>query len=167
MISCPYGRYVVNGAITNGASRANEGFATFNAYLVFNTNYRRMELRLAGPAEPGTYEALTNYDTPHQPPGYWSRERWMRLPPDSQRLCDEYYPPGLPRHREAKAPRHPRGPPVTTKAPADPPAANIRLTPPALSSTLKAPRRPRPAPPRGNPHHPRTLFDWWPPTKDG
>ena len=93
VLSCPFSRYVVDGASWCGPARANDGFHEVNAYLVYNTIFHRMEIRLAGSAEPGTYEVLVNYDVPHCWPAYWAQHRSCLLTPDSLMACQAYYQP--------------------------------------------------------------------------
>jgi hypothetical protein len=39
----------------------------------------------------GIYEALTNYDSPSEPPRYWTPHRVSLLPPETRVRCLEYY----------------------------------------------------------------------------
>ena len=64
-----------------------------HAILVYNKTFRRMEIRLAGIAEEGTYETLINYDVSHCWPSYWTVKRRSKLPPEYQRDCALYYQP--------------------------------------------------------------------------
>ena len=53
--------FVVNGDLSSGAARMNEGFETTNCFLYYNPNHRRFEGRLNRFAAPGYYEGLVNY----------------------------------------------------------------------------------------------------------
>jgi hypothetical protein len=51
-----------------------------------------MEVRTRGPLDPGKYEALVNYDDPHYPSGYWTKERRNLLPPETLARLEATYP---------------------------------------------------------------------------
>jgi hypothetical protein len=49
---------------------------------------RRLELITRAPLEEGIYEALINYDTPGEPPAYWTAERLSYLSDEARaRMC--------------------------------------------------------------------------------
>jgi hypothetical protein len=51
-----------------------------------------MEVRTRGPLDPGKYEALVNYDDPHYPLGYWTKERRSLLPSETLTRLEAIYP---------------------------------------------------------------------------
>jgi hypothetical protein len=75
--------YVVDGDPACGPAYINDGFDTVNVYFSYSKANRRMEVRTRGPLDPGKYEALVNYDDPHYPSGYWTKERRNLLPPEN------------------------------------------------------------------------------------
>ena len=91
VLSHPKYRYVVNGAPTCSAARANDSFGDANAFLYFNKRLRRFELRLTVDLEAGFYEILVNYTTPHQKSSFWTKEAIARLPADTQLRAREFY----------------------------------------------------------------------------
>ena len=84
-------RYVVNGALTSGAARANDSFGDANTFLYFNPNKRRVELRLAVDVSAGFYEALVNYTPPHQASTFWTEDRLLLLPEETRRRARVFY----------------------------------------------------------------------------
>lgn len=84
-------RYVVNGALTCAAARANESFGETNAKLVYNSKLRRAEVRLGAPVQEGLYEGLINYTAPHEPSPYWTEEKLADLPESTQRKARVFY----------------------------------------------------------------------------
>ena len=84
-------RYVVNGALTCAAARANESFGETNAKLVFNSKERRAELRLGAPVQEGLYEGLVNYTAPHMPSPYWTEDKLDCLPLSTQKKARAFY----------------------------------------------------------------------------
>ena len=84
-------RYVVNGALTSGAARANDSFGDANTFLYFNSKKRRVELRLAVDIPAGFYEALVNYTPPHQASSFWTEDRLLLLPEETRRRAREFY----------------------------------------------------------------------------
>ena len=52
---------VVNGDLSSGAARMNDGFDTINCFQYFNDKYRRFDSRLKGYTAPAYYEGLVNY----------------------------------------------------------------------------------------------------------
>jgi hypothetical protein len=58
----------------------------------YSKTNRRMEVRTRGPLDPGKYEALVNYDDPHYPSGYWTKERRNLLPPKTLARLEATYP---------------------------------------------------------------------------
>ena len=81
--------FVVNGALTCPATRANESFGETNAKLVFNSKWRRAELRLGAPVRKGLYEGLINYTAPHLISPYWTEDKLVSLPPSTQKQARE------------------------------------------------------------------------------
>ena len=84
-------RYVVNGALSSGAARANDSFGDANTFLYFNSHKRRVELRLAVDVPDGFYEALVNYTAPHQESEYWTEDRMAALPAATQQKARAFY----------------------------------------------------------------------------
>ena len=62
--------YIVDGNLTSGPARANEGFHHTNSFFLFNASRNWVELRLKGCGEPGYYECLVNYTEPGRPSPY-------------------------------------------------------------------------------------------------
>ena len=85
-------RFVVNGALTCGAVKANESFGDANCFLYFNRSKRRVELRLAADIPGGFYEAfLVNYTPPHQASSFWTEDRILLLPEETRRRARKFY----------------------------------------------------------------------------
>ena len=84
-------RYVVNGALTCAAARANESFGDTNAKIMFNSKLRRAEIRLGAPVREGMYEGLINYTAPHMPSPYWTKDKLALLPELTQQKANKFY----------------------------------------------------------------------------
>ena len=83
--------YIVDGDLTSGPTRVNEGFHTTNAFFLYNSNQPWVEIRLKGCGQPGYYEGLANYTDPGRPSSYWTSQRISQLPPASRALCRSFY----------------------------------------------------------------------------
>ena len=80
-------RYVVDGHDGDtiyGPAITNDNFGIVNSYLNWNSINKYMELITMGTLREGLYEALTNYDTPGEPPCYWDKTRQDLLPEASR-----------------------------------------------------------------------------------
>ena len=91
LMGYPQHNYVVDGDLTSGPTRANEGFQITNCFFVYNPIYRWVELRLKGCGQPGYYEGLVNYTEPHRPSSYWTTHRVSLLPPAARANCRSFY----------------------------------------------------------------------------
>ena len=87
----PRHNYVVDGDLTSGPTRANEGFHITNCFFVYNPLYNWVELRLKGCGQPGYYEGLVNYTEPGRPSSYWTSLRVSLLPPAARAHCRAFY----------------------------------------------------------------------------
>ena len=87
----PSANYIVDGDLTSGPTRANEGFDTTNSFFLFNPNQRWVEWRLKGCGQQGYYEGLVNYTEPHKPSPYWTSQRVALLPPATRAKCRSFY----------------------------------------------------------------------------
>ena len=67
-------------------------YILYHIYLCIKMVNKYMELITMGSLREGLYEALTNYDTPGEPPCYWDKSRQDLLPPESRLKCQAYYP---------------------------------------------------------------------------
>ena len=92
VLSSAKDKYVVNGDLSAGAARMNEGFDITNCFLYYNPKYRRFEGRLNGYAAPGYYEGLVNYTERGLPSSYWTAHRVGLLPKATRRKCLSFYP---------------------------------------------------------------------------
>jgi hypothetical protein len=84
--------YVVDGDQACGPAYINDGFDRVNVYFSYSKANKRMEVRTRGPMDPGKYEAMVNYDEPHYPSGYWTKERRSLLPPETLARLVATYP---------------------------------------------------------------------------
>ena len=91
VMAYPHANYIVDGDLTSGATRVNEGFHTTNSLFVFNSTQRWVEWRLKGCGQPGYYEGLGNYTEPYKPSPYWTSQRVSLLPPATRALCRTFY----------------------------------------------------------------------------
>ena len=83
--------FVIDGDLTSGPTRANEGFHPTNCFFVYNPIYQWVELRLKGCGQPGYYEGLVNYTEPGRPSPYWTSLRVSLLPPAAKAHCRAFY----------------------------------------------------------------------------
>ena len=91
VLSDPYAKYAVAGSPYCGPAYSNDGFSLVNCVFLYNRTLNRMEIRTRGPMDAGRYEALVNYDIPHQLPSYWNLTRQGLLPPEARAACVFYY----------------------------------------------------------------------------
>ena len=91
VMAYPRHNYVVDGDLTSGPTRANEGFHVTNCFFVYNPTRNWVELRLKGCGQPGYYECLVNYTEPGRPSPYWTSQRVALLPPAARANCRTFY----------------------------------------------------------------------------
>ena len=91
VMAYPHANYIVDGDLTSGATRVNEGFHVTNSLFVFNNTQRWVEWRLKGCGQPGYYEGLCNYTEPFKPSPYWTSQRVSLLPPATRAICRTFY----------------------------------------------------------------------------
>jgi hypothetical protein len=91
VLSDPIAKYAVAGSPYCGPAYSNDGFSLVNCVFLYNRTLHRMEIRTRGPMDAGRYEALVNYDIPHQLPSYWNLTRQGLLPPAARAACVFYY----------------------------------------------------------------------------
>jgi hypothetical protein len=75
--------------VISGPARSNDNFDIVNCYFAYNPTLRRLELITRAPLKEGIYEALTNYDTPREPPANWTAERLSYLSDEARARCLE------------------------------------------------------------------------------
>ena len=83
--------YIVDGDLTSGPTRINEGFHITNGFFLYNRTQKWVEVRLRGCGQPGYYEGLVNYTDPGRPSSYWTSQRILQLPPASRATCRSFY----------------------------------------------------------------------------
>lgn len=84
--------YDVNGDLSSGAARVNEGFETTNSFLSFNDNDIQFEMRINGYAGRGYYEGLGNYTEAGVPSSCWTAQRVSQLPKGTRVKRQQFYP---------------------------------------------------------------------------
>ena len=87
----PGAGYIVDGDLTSGPTRANEGFHITNSFFLFNPSQRWVEFRLKGCGQKGYFEGLVNYTEPNKPSPYWTSQRVSLLPPATRAHCRAFY----------------------------------------------------------------------------
>ena len=87
----PHATYIVDGDLTSGPTRANEGFHITNSFFLFNSTQRWVEWRLKGCGQAGYFEGLVNYTEPGRPSPYWTSQRVSLLPPATRASCRAFY----------------------------------------------------------------------------
>ena len=91
VMAYPNANYIVDGDLTSGATRLNEGFHITNSLFLFHSTQRWVEWRPKGCGQPGYYEGLVNYTEPHKPSPYWTSQRVSLLPPATRAVCRAFY----------------------------------------------------------------------------
>ena len=90
VLSSPSHNFIVNGDLSSGAARINEGFETTNSFWYFNKERSRFEARFKGKPVPGYYEVLGNYTEGGLPSSYWTERRVSQLPKATQKSVSHF-----------------------------------------------------------------------------
>ena len=84
--------YIVDGDLTSGPTRVNEGFRLTNFFFLYNPILKQwVEIRLKGCGQPGYFEGLANYTDPGRPSSYWTSQRVSLLLAVSKAACRSFY----------------------------------------------------------------------------